>query len=92
MKNSKEVKNTAKKPPNAGKGRPKGAENKMTKEVKQMILDALDQAGGVEYLAAKAESHPGPFLSLVGKVLPLQLTGDGGGPMIVQLTPSDENL
>lgn len=70
---------------NAGKGRPKGVPNKMTTQVKEMILAALDQAGGVDYLAAQAEETPAAFLSLVGKVLPLQLTGqDGAEISIVQ--------
>lgn len=43
-----------------------------------MILDALQGAGGVEYLKARAIDTPGPFLSLVGKVLPLQVTGKDG--------------
>jgi hypothetical protein len=35
---------------NAGKGRPKGSPNKVTADVKAMVLAALDQAGGVKYL------------------------------------------
>ena len=58
-------------------------QNKLTTEVKEMILQALENAGGVEYLASKAETHPGPFLALVGKVLPLQVTGANGQPIMV---------
>ena len=64
---------------NAGKGRAKGVPNKMTLKVKEMILAALDQAGGVNYLAEQAEKKPGPFMALVGKVLPMQLAGEGEG-------------
>ena len=46
-----------------------------------MVAQALDQAGGVEYLSRIAETHPGPFLNLVGKVLPIQVTGAEGGPL-----------
>ncbi len=63
-------------PPNAGKGRTKGTPNKVTGEVKEMILQALAQAGGIEYLARRAEDSPAAFLALVGKVLPLQVTGE----------------
>lgn len=63
-------------------GRPKGGQNKLTREVKEMILDALDAAGGVAYLQARAVDTPGPFLALVGKVLPLQLTGKDGEALI----------
>lgn len=71
------------KPPAAGKGRPKGAKNKVTREVKDMILQALDGAGGVSYLerCAKDPKTASAFLTLVGKVLPLQVTGAGGGPL-----------
>jgi hypothetical protein len=62
---------------NAGKGRPKGSPNKATAEVKQMILDALEGAGGVDYLMEQAKEKPAAFLTLVGKVLPLQVNGAG---------------
>lgn len=60
-------------------GRKKGTPNKHTAAVKDMILSALDQAGGVDYLVQQSEENPTAFLTLVGKVLPLQVTGDGGG-------------
>ena len=40
-----------------------------------MILEALDNAGGVAYLAEQSEKNPTAFLTLVGKVLPLQVAG-----------------
>jgi len=43
-----------------------------------MILEALDKSGGVDYLVSKAESHPQAFMGLIGKVLPLQVTGEEG--------------
>lgn len=49
-----------------------------------MILVALTQAGGAEYLHSQAAKNPGAFMTLVGKVLPLQVTGDGGGPLVIQ--------
>lgn len=62
---------------NAGKGRPKGAQNKNTKALKDMILNALDKKGGVDYLARQADENPTAFLSLVGKVLPMTVAGTG---------------
>lgn len=66
-------------------GKPKGAVNKTTAEIKDMIRQALDGAGGVEYLIERANDPrtASAFLSLVGKVLPMQLTGEGGGPIKV---------
>lgn len=66
-------------------GRQKGSQNKLTRQLKDMILEALDESGGVEYLKQTAIDHPTAFLTLVGKVLPLQVTGDGGGPLVVQV-------
>ena len=76
---SKEGKKSAKRPPNAGKGRPPGTPNKTTKALKDMILGALEQAGGEEYLleCARDPKLAGPFLTLVGKVLPTTLQGAG---------------
>jgi hypothetical protein len=63
----------------SGPGRPKGAQNKVTKELKEMILSALDGAGGVEYLQARAQDPrtASAFLTLVGKVLPMTVHGAG---------------
>ena len=76
----------------AGKGRPKGAVNKNTAALKDMILGALSKAGGEDYLKRQAEANPGPFMALVGKVLPLQLTGDAAAPIVLQLTNTDDRL
>lgn len=47
-----------------------------------MILAALDGAGGVEYLIRQAEAKPAAFLALVGKVLPLQVSGTVDGQVV----------
>lgn len=64
-------------------GRAKGTPNKMTGQVKEMILTALDRAGGVEYLVRQANDSPTAFLALVGKVLPMQVTGADGNAVKV---------
>lgn len=63
-------------PPAAGRGRPKGSPNKVGAAIKDMIVQALENKGGVEYLERQAESNPTAFLGLVGKVLPLQVSGE----------------
>ena len=62
-----------------GPGRPKGVPNKVTADLKAMILEALDKAGGVEYLlsCAHGEKTQGAFLALIGKVLPMTIAGSG---------------
>ena len=73
-------------------GRAKGTPNKTTALLKDAILKAAEQAGGKEklvgYLRAQAIANPGPFLALLGKVLPMQLTGEGGGAIKAKVTLS----
>lgn len=68
---------------NAGKGRPKGVPNKVTTKIKDMVIEALSKAGGIDYLAKQAKDNPAAFMTLVGKVIPLQITGEDGGPVQV---------
>ena len=68
-------------PPAAGKGRVKGVPNKITADLKAMILGALDDAGGQDYLSAQATSNPTAFMSLLGKVLPTTIAGDPKNPV-----------
>lgn len=78
---------------NAGKGRPKGAPNKTTALLKDAILKAAEQAGNkvgdqglVSYLEDQATKNPGPFMSLLGKVLPMQVTGEDGNALEINVT------
>lgn len=75
-------------------GSRKGIPNKTTKALKDMVLEALSSAGGVEYLRVRAldPKTASAFLSLVGKVLPLQITGEGGGPVVIKAAAEDQAL
>jgi hypothetical protein len=68
-----------------GAGRPKGKLGQTTIMLNDAILQAATEAGGkdgmVGYLRARALDTPGPFLTLMGKVLPTQVTGADGGPL-----------
>lgn len=67
-------------------GRKKGTPNKTTALLKDAILKAATDAGNGDmaaYLAAQAKENPGPFMALLGKVLPMQVTGGDGGPLQV---------
>ena len=75
-------------PKSAGKRRPpggsrKGIPNKLTSDVKAMILEALDMAGGTDYLLSQAHENPKAFLSLLGRVIPLQVQGDAENPLYI---------
>jgi hypothetical protein len=60
----------------SGAGRKKGSPNKLTTDVKAAIMAAFDQVGGAEYLKNVAQTDPRTFCTLLGKILPAQLTGD----------------
>lgn len=66
---------------NRGKGRPKGVPNKATKALKDMILGALDDAGGQDYLRRQSIENPTAFMTLIGKVLPTTINADVNGEM-----------
>lgn len=72
-----------------GPGRPKGVPNKTTQLLKDAILKAATDAGEGDmaaYLAKQAKENPGPFLSLLGKVLPMQVTGADGKDLVINVT------
>lgn len=76
-------------PPAAGRGRKHGELNKTTKTLKEAILLAAEQSGMdgkgkeglVGYLRRVADEDVKAFSGLLGKVLPLQVTGEGGGAL-----------
>lgn len=72
-----------------GPGRKKGVPNKTTALLKDAILKAAESAGGDEgmvgYLTRQATTNPQAFLPLLGKVLPMQVTGPEDGPIITRI-------
>jgi hypothetical protein len=78
-------------------GRKRGTPNKTTALLKDAILAAAELAGGegglTAYLKAQAAVNPGPFMALLGKVLPMQITGDKDSPLqvMVQKFTGDDN-
>lgn len=76
-------------PPAAGMGRIKGSLNKTTALLKDAILMAADQAGGADglvgYLRTQAAANPAQFMTLLGKVLPLQVNGSLDGRMTIKV-------
>ena len=63
---------------NRGKGRKKGVPNKTTALLKDAILKAAEAAGDKEgmigYLTIQANENPTAFMTLLGKVLPMDAT------------------
>lgn len=79
------------KPPAAGKGRVKGTPNKTTALLKDAIIKAAEAAGAngsgedglIGYCTFLAKDEPKAFAQLLGKVLPMQITGEDDGPLQV---------
>lgn len=69
---------TAGGPKTPGSGRKKGTPNKVTGDLRSMVLGALADAGGQKYLAKQAEENPTAFLALLGKCLPKDITNSDG--------------
>ncbi|EJF84683.1 hypothetical protein MCU_00261 [Bartonella elizabethae Re6043vi] len=72
-------------PARAGMGRVKGVPNKNTRLLKEAIIKAAELAGNkygkeglISYLEKQAVKCPAAYLALLGKVLPLQVTGEDG--------------
>ena len=66
-------------------GRTKGTPNKTTTALKDAIIEAARRAGGGDieaYLTARAQDdNKGPFMGLLGKVIPLQHEGNPEKPI-----------
>jgi hypothetical protein len=70
----------------AGAGRPRGSKNKISLALKEAILAALDNLGGVRYLERLAVENSSAFAGLLGKVLPttLEASESDGGPTTIR--------
>lgn len=62
--------------------RPKGATGKIQTEVKEMIRQALDEAGGIEYLVRQADANPVAFMALLGKLVTREVRADVQGALL----------
>lgn len=69
-----------------GAGRPKGAIDKGNALIRDMLAQALDELGGVDYLVKCGNDSrtKAAFLGLIGKMMPMQVTGADDGPVQFQ--------
>lgn len=65
-------------------GSRKGRPNLLPLTVKEMILQALDESGGVDYLKTIAKERPDAFCALLGRILPKEQV-DAGGEVIIHV-------
>lgn len=57
---------------------------RVIKELRAMVLDALDHEGGVDYLRHLARTEPRAFAALLARILPMQVTGNNGDPIQIE--------
>ncbi len=67
------------------KGRPKGVPNKLTMSIREMVEQALQKAGGTQYLLGQSKENPVAFMGLVAKVLPVQLQQQHSGAINITI-------
>ena len=65
-------------PPNAGKGRKAGSQNKVTKAFKEGVLAAYHGMGGVEALTNWARENQTEFYKIASRLIPHEVTGPDG--------------
>lgn len=77
-------------------GKPKGAKSKTTRTALQAISFAADKLGGAERLASWAKEAPENekvfWGTIYPKLLPLQVSGEGGGAVVLRLLATDADL
>lgn len=81
---------SAVRPPNAGKGRKKGVPNKTTVAVKEALALAFHGRGGVPALLEWSNENPTDFYKLWAKLLPTEITGKDGKPLVPETLPPAE--
>lgn len=74
-------------------GRQRGTPNRTTALLKDAIIKAAEAVGEdgkgrgklVGYCKMLAKNEPKAFSSLLGRVLPMQVTGEGGQPIVTRV-------
>lgn len=93
MANSTAFKKGEKRP---NQGRPKGLTNKTTQSAKEAIAHAAEALGGATRLVEWVKEDPSNekvfWGTIYPKLLPLQVSGEGGGAIVFTLSNDDANL
>lgn len=78
--------------PKRGPGRPKGSVNKVTGDIREMVMQALERLGGQKFLveAAKNPQTAAAFIALIGKCMPKDIIIDSTVRHVTDI--SDEEL
>jgi hypothetical protein len=64
---------------NAGKGRPKGAKNRLSQAFKEATMLVFEEIGGTSAFADWARRHPTDFYKICARLIPHEVAGPGSG-------------
>ena len=67
-------------------GRKKGTPNKVTATVREGLETVFHALGGADHMTAWAKENPTEFYKLLSKLIPVQVTGEEGGPVELKIT------
>ena len=73
-------------------GRKPGVPNKISGAAKDNIAAVFVRMGGTAAMARWAKKNQSEFYKLYARLLPVEVTGEGGGPITLQLLSSDARL
>jgi hypothetical protein len=73
-------------------GRKPGTPNKVTKGIKDNILDVFDRIGGVQNFAAWAQENQTEFYRHYAKLLPTEINANLTATVIIQASKLDERI
>lgn len=73
-------------------GRKPGVPNRMSLTVKQSVLDAFEELGGVQYLLQVAKDDPKTFCAMLAKIIPSDINADikASGEFVVRWATDDD--
>lgn len=66
-------------------GRKVGTPNKATAEIRDMLRQALDESGGVDYFKKQAKDNPVSFNTLIAKIIPAEVNAKLTGNLTVKV-------
>lgn len=69
-----------------------GAKNKLSGMAKENIAAVFVRLGGTAAMAKWAKENQTEFYRLYARLLPHEVTGEGGGPLQVNFTSADQSV
>lgn len=65
-------------------GRKAGTQNKLSLTVKAAVLEVFNNLGGVEQMGVWAAENPTEFYKIAARLIPTEVVGSEGGPLVVK--------